>query len=170
VLGLLDLVRAGVLAGLPPHRALAVAAAELGPRSGVGTTLGRSLDVHGIPDWGAVEAELGAGALALVAQAWQLSDRVGVPVAEALETAARLVRAELDRSGRLSVVLAGPRATARLLATLPVGGVLLALAFGVDPLRLYAATPASGACLLIGVVFLLLGRVWTGRLVAGVTR
>ena len=75
------------------------------------------------------------------------------------------VRAELitDRDTRAAVraAVAGPRASALLLAGLPVLGLLMGAALGADPARVLLHTPAGAAALTAGVLLNLLGLVWT---------
>ena len=61
--------------------------------------------------------------------------------------------------------LAGPRATAGLLAVLPLGGLLLAAGLGADPVHQLLHTPLGAACAVLGVGLDLLGLAWTARLV-----
>lgn len=169
VIAALDLVAAGLRAGLPPARALELALAEVRDDPG-GRVLAEALTSDGLLDAAALDRAAHVPQLALVAQAWALSATCGVSLAAAVETAARMLRDELALSRRTEVVLAGPRATARLLAGLPLVGLAVAAAFGVDPVQLYAGHPVSRVCLVAGFVLVMFGRWWTGRLVAAVGR
>lgn len=102
------------------------------------------------------------GALARdLAIVWAVADRTGaslaVPVAR-LFAAAR----EDERVRReLAAQLAGPRATARLLAGLPVLGLAIGASLGAQPARFLLATAPGRACLLIGAALLMVGLRWS---------
>lgn len=105
-----------------------------------------------------------------VAQAWQLSARTGCPLADAVESAGRAVRARLDHERRVVSVAAGAATTIRILTLLPLGGPLLAMAVGVDPVDAYVSSPTAWACVAVGAVLVVLGRLWVRRLVDAVAR
>lgn len=104
-----------------------------------------------------------------LAAAWTLAERHGIPLADVLDT----VRGDLDHRvrarRRLHASLAGPRATAAVLACLPVLGLLLGQAVGAQPWRVLTETAAGQALLVIGVTLICAGLTWSARLVAGVT-
>ncbi|MDO5627659.1 MAG: type II secretion system F family protein [Mobilicoccus sp.] len=100
----------------------------------------------------------------MVAHAWALSARTGAPLADAMDAAAGVVRAHQDRARHVESASAGARATIRILTALPLGGPVLALAVGVDPAGAYAS-PTAWACLVGGVVLVLVGRRWVASLV-----
>ncbi len=118
-----------------------------------------------------------AGALAetdgpewrLLAAAWRLAERSGAPLAEMLDRiAAALV--SLERLGeRRSVLLAGPRATIRLVAALPIVALLLGGALGFDPFAVLLG-PVGALLASLGGALLLAGVHWarslTSRLAA----
>lgn len=162
---LLDLLRAALHAGVAPARAVALANAQLPAESPVRRAVEQAGRGDGIPQWAWVARATGVTGFEVVGQAWALSEEGGVPLTTVLDTTTDLVRAEADRAARTSVALAGPRATVRLLTALPSGGVLIAASFGIDPVRLYTASPASGWCLGIGIVAAGLGWAWAARLV-----
>lgn len=105
---------------------------------------------------------------AFVARAWALSEALGAPLAESVEQAAWAVRQRVARTHRLDVVVAGPRATARVLSLLPAAGPLVGLALGISPVRLYSGV--GGGCALLGLLLLLGGRAWCSRLLRGAGR
>jgi tight adherence protein B len=61
--------------------------------------------------------------------------------------------------------LEGARATALLLAGLPVLGLGLGSGLGGDPLHVLLRTPVGWVCLCVGVALELAGLWWTGRIV-----
>lgn len=92
------------------------------------------------------------------AAAWRLSEECGVPLAPALEQAARTIRARTAAHRRLEAASAGARATMLLLTVLPGVGLLAAWALGVSP-AVVAGSPITVASVLVGVVLTGLG--WT---------
>ena len=104
--------------------------------------------------------------LAQLAAAWTLAQRHGIPLADVLDA----VRGDLDHrvraNRRLHAALAGPRATAAVLAALPVLGLLLGQAVGAHPWRVLTGGEAGQVLLLVGSVLICAGLAWSGRLVA----
>ncbi|MFI2237952.1 type II secretion system F family protein [Streptomyces chrestomyceticus] len=108
----------------------------------------------------------GAEGLAGVAACWQAAVDGGAGLAAGLERIATALRAERDQRDDLRAQLAGPRATALMLALLPAGGLAMGSALGADPLRVLLHTPAGWACLLVGGLLEWCGIVWTARIIA----
>lgn len=129
-------------AGLPAPTALAGAAREFGHRPG-------------------------AGAVAVVARltsAVELAESTGAPLADVLDRLDAHLRA-MDRARRATEAqAAGARASAALLAVLPVAGVGLGYVVGVDPARVLLHTPFGAACLAGAVVLQLAGLLWADRI------
>lgn len=111
----------------------------------------------------------GGEELVRVAGAWRLSRASGCSLAEVLDTVAVDLRARLRHRRLLAGLLAGPRASALLLAALPVVGLAMGAALGADPLYVLTATGPGQVALVVGVALDLLGLAWTSRLVRGVT-
>ncbi|KAA6215521.1 hypothetical protein CP973_38215 [Streptomyces albofaciens JCM 4342] len=107
----------------------------------------------------------GAEGLAGVAACWQVAVDGGAGLAAGLERIASGLRARRDQRDDLRAQLAGPRATALMLALLPAGGVALGSALGADPLRVLLHTPAGWACLLVGGLLEWCGVAWTARII-----
>ncbi len=99
-----------------------------------------------------------------VAAAGQVADRTGAPLAELLD------RLEVDLRGLERVQLAaaahaaGTRATAVLLAVLPLAGIGVGYGMGADPLRVLLHTPMGAGCVAVAVLLQLAGLGWAGRL------
>jgi tight adherence protein B len=79
-------------------------------------------------------------------------------------------RAAEEVRGELEVQLAGPRATARTLATLPLIGLLLGILMGADPVSWLLGSAIGLGCLAGGVVLTGVGIIWTGRIASAVER
>ncbi|MEU9121303.1 type II secretion system F family protein [Streptomyces sp. NPDC048506] len=112
----------------------------------------------------------GAEGLTGVAACWQVAVEGGAGLAAGLERIAAGLRAGRDQRDDLRAQLAGPRATALMLALLPVGGLLMGGALGADPLRVLLHTPAGWACLVAGGLLEWAGVAWTARIVAAAER
>lgn len=108
----------------------------------------------------------GGEGLMRLAACWRVSVTVGAGLAGLVERVAVSLRdAEAHRLD-LAAQLAGPRATARMLAVLPVLGLLMGAALGMNPLSFLLGGPAGIACLVVGLVLDVAGVWWTRRLVA----
>lgn len=107
----------------------------------------------------------GAEGLAGVAACWQVAVNGGAGLAAGLDRIASGLRGQRDQSEDLTAQLAGPRATALMLALLPAGGLALGSALGADPLRVLLHTPAGWACLLVGGLLEWCGVAWTARII-----
>lgn len=144
--------------GQVPVRALAVAAEEC-------RVLERAVATQRIGgDVGSTmrDVALGPGrhGLLALAEAWELSERTGAPVART----AQLVADELREDERTRAVtgaeLATARATGRLLAALPVAGLVVAHLAGADPVRLFTRTGWGQYVAALGAVLACSGVVW----------
>lgn len=106
-----------------------------------------------------------SGTAAVVAAA-RLTTRLGVSPAPVLdEVAAGLVR-DAEAAAQRAAALAGPLATARLLAWLPAAGLLLGAALGAAPWTVLLDGGGGTALLLTGGLLTAAGRRWTAREVA----
>jgi tight adherence protein B len=106
----------------------------------------------------------GAEALRQVAACWLVAEQRGAGLAVAVERLVDGLQHDEARRQEVSAQLAGARATARLLAVLPVFGLLLGAGLGADPLHVLFGTPYGLACLLLGGVLDASGLFWTERL------
>lgn len=168
VLAVLELVATQVRAGASPLRAWYAAVDVVGLRSAGAAPL----------DWldavatctGATPADKpsAAAAAAGAGAAWRLAERTGAPLADVLDGVAAAVRDDLAVAGEISVALAGPRATVRLLTVLPLFGLLLGQLIGARPVAVLVGTPTGRVCAVLGMVLLLAGRRWMRHLVARV--
>lgn len=151
-----------------PHPAVAVALpAALADASRGGPGPGAAHPRAGPPTGGARAAALpdGAGAaLARVVTAAAVSARTGCSLAAVVTAAEDDLRAGLRTRAELGAALSGPRASAAVLAGLPVLGLLMGAGIGADPWRVLTTTPAGTVLLLVGVGLEVTGLVWSGRL------
>ncbi|WP_402462731.1 type II secretion system F family protein [Isoptericola aurantiacus] len=105
-----------------------------------------------------------SGAAAVVAAA-RLSRDVGAPLGGVLEAVGAALVARAEARADREASLAGPRATARVLLWLPALGVVFGAALGADPLATATDGGFGTAAVVLGLMALLAGRWWTGRLV-----
>jgi tight adherence protein B len=109
----------------------------------------------------------GPGALAVVdrlTSAVELAESSGAPLADVLDRLDTHLRA-MDRARRTAhAQAAGARASAALLAVLPVAGVGLGYLIGVDPVHILLRTPLGGACAVVAVLLQLAGVAWSERI------
>jgi tight adherence protein B len=108
--------------------------------------------------------------LAALGRAWELATYAGAPLSRVLAQVAADFDAQDARARDLAVALSGPRATAVLLAGLPVLGVVLGTALGARPLAFLIETHAGHAVLLLGVALDAVGVIWVERLIRRVER
>lgn len=106
----------------------------------------------------------GAGALRWLAACWQVAEEQGGGMAAAAERLAEHGRADEALRQEVSTQLAGPRATAVLLAVLPGLGVLMGAGLGAAPLDVLLRTPWGLGCLAVGGVLAYAGVAWTERI------
>ncbi|MBW8482913.1 type II secretion system F family protein [Actinomadura sp. PM05-2] len=108
--------------------------------------------------------EPGAEGLRLLAACWQVCAERGGALATVLEGLATALRAEEAQRQEVATQLAGPRATARMVALLPLMGLGLGAALGAHPLAFLLGTPPGWGCLVAGTALDLAGLLWTRRL------
>ncbi|TFC81786.1 hypothetical protein E3T23_05600 [Cryobacterium cheniae] len=108
--------------------------------------------------------QVGAAWLGLAA-AWQVATQAGAPLAACLRQLASSFRQLGRLHADLAVALAGPSATARMVAFLPVVGVLFGSLLGFNTLQTLFFTPPGWACLVGGAALMLAADRWNRRLV-----
>lgn len=167
-LGDLLLALAAELRGGADSRAAMAAAAQDLPRLCAVATAARmpAGDVAQALD--SLAGQAGGRAGAELAFAWRVAERTGCPLAEPVARLHASLRHEEALRREVQAQLAGPRATARLLAALPVLGVLLGIGLGADPLAFLLGAPAGRLCLVAGAALSVLGLLWTGRIAGAV--
>lgn len=106
----------------------------------------------------------------MIAAIWRLSLSAGCPLAEGIDAVEADLRERARHADHLRSLLAGPNASAALLAALPVFGLLMGGAVGADPWRVLTETALGGGLLLTGAALSLLGLLWTRTLVSRAAR
>jgi tight adherence protein B len=165
VLRLVDDLATQVRAGASPDAAWSVAT-DLHPRTAEG---GAPLTRPGEAPRDCLQrlaaAPDAAPELRAVSAAWALCEDVGAPLADVLHAVAEAIRADAEIEADIESALAAPRSTARLLAMLPLAGLLIGQLVGARPVHLLVHTPAGRLCALAGLVLALVGRWSADRLV-----
>ncbi|MFA1541616.1 type II secretion system F family protein [Actinomadura monticuli] len=161
IIELCDAMAAELSAGRTPDEAFTAAAAVLDPHV--------SRELLHIPrpppdHLDELAARPGAGGLRLLAACWRIGAERGGTLATVLDGLAGALRDEEAQRQDVSVQLAGPRATARLLAALPLLGLAMAAALGAHPIPFLCGTLPGLACLITGIALNLLGLHWTRTL------
>lgn len=163
VLEVCDLLAAELLVGRPPGVALRAAGHAWPPLAPVVEAFHLGADVptalralaHDRP---------GAADLLLVAGAWQVAHHSGHGLATALARTSGGIRARRRTRRLVDSELASARATARLVAMLPLAVLLMGSGVGSDPWLFLLTTPLGLACLTSGLTLIGLGLWWIERL------
>ena len=103
-----------------------------------------------------------ASAAAVLAAA-RLAVEVGAAPAQVLDRVAATLTREAEAAGQRRAALAGPLATARVLAWLPALGLVLGATLGADPVAVLLGGGPGTALLVLGSVLTGIGRRWTAR-------
>lgn len=108
----------------------------------------------------------GREGLASLAACWRAAEEHGVSLTGAVSGIEDGLRAEQSRRESLAAELAGVRTTMAILGALPIGGLALGAALGVNPVRTLLGSPAGQDCLILGCLLELAGLHWTDRIVS----
>ena len=173
----LGILVAELRSGAHPGDAITAAAETQGDRSpNVGTDVVRALSAV------AAAARLGGDVPAVLrsvgptpvrawlgrlADSWLLADRYGIPLADLLDAVRSDTEHRVRFAAEVQARLAGPRATAAVLAGLPLLGLALGQAVGAAPLRVLCQTVVGQVLLVIGTAATCIGVLWSARLVSG---
>ncbi len=162
VLALCEGLASDLSAGQPPLAGLSRAAEEwpdFGPVAAAGQ-LGADVP--------AALRELalrpGAAQLNTLAATWQVAHDTGAGLAGALAQAAESIRQQRRTARLVGSELAAARATARMLALLPVGVGLLGAGIGADPIGFLTGSVPGLVCLGAGLALSLAGLWWLERI------
>jgi tight adherence protein B len=102
-----------------------------------------------------------------LAGAWALAERHGIPLADLLDAVRGDTEHRVRFAADVQARLAGPRATAAVLAGLPLLGLALGQAVGAAPLRVLCETSVGQLLLVIGTGLASGGVLWSARLISG---
>ncbi|WP_018654093.1 type II secretion system F family protein [Actinomadura flavalba] len=165
---LCDGMGAELVAGRTPEEAFELAAASGHPQLAARL---RDAEVHPDPieRLERLAGTPGAEGLRLIAACWRIGSEKGGTLGTVLDGLAAALRDEEAQRAEVATQLAGPRATARLLAGLPLLGLAMAAAMGANPLSFLFGTPPGLLCLTIGLTLNATGLWWTNRLAHNAT-
>lgn len=159
---------ADLAAGQPPLLALERAAAEWPELTPVTSAARMGADV---PEaLRSLAALPGASTLRTLAAAWQVAQHSGTGLADALGQVGRGIREERRTVRLVAAELASAHATARMLAVLPVGVLLIGSGVGGDPFGFLLGTPVGVCLLAAGLGLSLAGLWWLEWIADGVLR
>jgi len=99
-----------------------------------------------------------------LAVCWQLAAEHGLAISVLMRAAQRDIVDRQRFTARVEAGLAGARATAVILAALPVVGVLLGQLIGARPVAFLLGGGVGGWLLVVGVALMCVGLVWADRL------
>lgn len=102
----------------------------------------------------------------LTLAAARLAEQTGAPLADLLERVEADARAMDRGAAAAEAQAAGARATAWLLAGLPLGGIALGYGIGADPLAVLLGTPIGAGCAVGALMLQIAGLAWADRLTA----
>jgi tight adherence protein B len=168
VLECCDLLAAELASGRPPGAALAQASEVWPTLAPVASSQSLGGDVASALH--RLSKEPGSEGLRLVAAAWQVSHRTGRGLADALARVADGLRATRATDRVVQGELASARATARLVAALPLLTLAMATGTGADPVTFLIDSPLGLGCLAGGLGLGFAGLAWIDRLARDVHR
>lgn len=162
---LLSALAAELAAGQPTVLALQGAAAGLEPNP-CPQALAACRTGGDVPAALRADAQVGGAApLRGLAACWEVADRSGAGLALAVTRMASGLRAAAESDAQLEGEIAAVRTSARLLAGLPLLGLLIGQWIGADPLAWLAGGWLGRGVLAAGMAFQLVGIAWLRRMV-----
>jgi tight adherence protein B len=99
-----------------------------------------------------------------LAVCWELASEHGLAMSTLMRAAQRDIVERQRFSGHVTAAMAGARATAAILAGLPMLSVLFGQLMGADPVTFLLAGHAGGWLLVIGVTLVCGGLLWSDRI------
>ena len=166
-LAALRALAAELVGGQPPAAALRIAGGSSESAGGLRSRMSAAAaaDALGGDLAGALRADAAAGTTAAaLAAAWSVCQRSGSSLAAPVHRLAEGAMAELRVQREAEAALASARSSGRLLAVLPVAGVVLGQLSGSGSVRVLLTTGGGQACLVLGAALDLAGLVWLDRL------
>lgn len=103
-----------------------------------------------------------------IAVCWQLAETHGLAIGTLMRTVQHDIVARERFSSKVNSGMAGARATATLLAVLPAAGIGLGQLIGAEPVRFLVAGGVGGWLLVIGVILVCGGLLWSDRITRAV--
>jgi tight adherence protein B len=166
VLEAVEALAAELRAGLPPSGALRSAAAAADGLVAAVLTEAASTAALGGDAAEVLRGSSDTEGLGRVSAAWQVSSTSGASLGDVLDRVENDLRADRAHDRRVDAELAGPRATAALLAVLPLLGLGLGASMGAHPGHVLLHTVPGQLALILGAGLDALGVWWTARIIA----
>jgi tight adherence protein B len=162
VLAVCEAMASDLAVGQPPLLSLDRAAAEWPELAPVAVAGHMGADVPTVLR--ELSARPGARQLRTLAATWQVAHETGSGLAEAIGQAADAIRSDRRTVRLVAAELAAAHATARMLAVLPLGVLLLGSGIGGDPVGFLTGSTAGLACLALGLGLSFAGLTWLDRI------
>ncbi|MFE5672318.1 hypothetical protein ACFQ58_12020 [Agromyces sp. NPDC056523] len=146
----------GAAAGRGDELVIAAAAAAAGEGASVAGAIERvrASRADASPAW------------SILAAAWAVADAAGAPLAGCLGVLAGALRAEAQLRREAAAALAGPAASAKLVAALPLIALAFGAVLGFDTVGVLFGNPVGLGCLVGGSALLWAGTRWSRAMVA----
>lgn len=162
VLAVCDAMASDLAAGQPPLASLDRAAEEWPPFAPVAVAGRMGADVPALLR--ELAGQPGAAQLRTLAATWQVAAETGSGLAGAIGQAAEAIRSDRRTARLVASELAAAHATARLLAVLPLGVLLLGTGIGGDPVGFLTGSTPGLVCLSLGLGLSFAGLLWLERI------
>ncbi|MEO7352330.1 MAG: type II secretion system F family protein [Marmoricola sp.] len=162
VLAVCDAMASDLAAGQPPLRSLDRAADEWPEFAPIAVAGRMGADVP--TALRELAGRPGARQLRTLAATWQVAHDTGAGLAGAIGQAAEAIRADRRTARLVASELAAAHATARMLAVLPLGVLLLGAGVGGDPVGFLVGSNAGLFCLGLGLGLSFTGLLWLERI------
>lgn len=159
--------------GAHPVRAFTVAAAEAGGAIGAALQAVAARALLGADVTGGLRSIAAASGVPAhwerLAVCWRLAAEHGLAMSTLMRAAHCDIVERQRFSARIEAGLAGARATAAILAGLPLLGVVLGQLIGARPLPFLLGGGLGGVLLVVGVLLICLGLAWSDRITGRLT-
>jgi tight adherence protein B len=162
VLAVCDAMASDLAAGQPPLVSLDRAAAEWPEFAPVAAAGRMGADVPAVLR--DLAARPGARQLRTLAATWQVAHDTGSGLAASISQAAKTIREDRRTARLVAAELAAAHATARMLAVLPLGVLLLGSGIGGDPVGFLTGSAVGLGCLALGLALSFAGLLWLERI------
>jgi tight adherence protein B len=165
---IVDSLAAELGAGILASQALEHLAGDMGLLDGAATASRLGGDISDALR--AASHQPGAEVLNELAAAWEVSERSGAPMARVLDRLGDGIRDEREAQREVMTGLGPAKATARLMAVLPIFGLGMGLSMGSRPLDVLLNTVFGSLCLAAGTALACAGVLWVDQIAARAER
>lgn len=162
VLAVCEAMASDLAAGQPPLASLDRAARQWPEFAPVAVAGHMAADVPSVLR--VLSSRPGARQLRTLAATWQVAHDTGSGLARAIAQSAEAIRSDRRTRRLVAAELAAAHATARMLAVLPFGVLLLGSGIGGDPVGFLTGTTAGLGCLALGLGLSFAGLLWLERI------